>query len=125
MSIPESLQFETAEAVEISEETLVGFNNCFSVMTSQRKHYKIVNFYAEALRSLLHDGLTWPVKIAVLGEKWAAIHDTRIPRDKYCQSFCEICTPTELLPIPQRLRMALDIASGRLKFHEKEIAHDS
>ena len=125
--VPDAFVFQEANAVEVTESTLLGGNNCFSVVTDQGKHYRIVNFYLDSgfiqhpgskkgLETLLKEGLTWPIKIAVLSERIACINDPRIPDSEYRDEFCEVCCPQELLPMPQRLRKARRIASGKVSF---------
>lgn len=114
---------KTLNAIEITEETLVGsygefprsMGNCFSVLTEDEKWYKIVNFYVENLRELFELGLTWPVNIAEIGDNVAVIHDERIHRSYFRKGFCETCCPEALLPLPQRLAHMREEACGDRK----------
>lgn len=103
------------DAVKITSQTLVANNNCFSVETSDKKGYRIVNFYVEKLEELLKNKtVKWPVKIKTIGEHTAVISDSRIPNDCYRTDFCETCCPRDLLPLPQQLRREREIARGDL-----------
>jgi hypothetical protein len=86
--------------------------NCFSVIASDGKEYKIVNFAAENFEALHQFDCKLPVKIRVLSERHAVIHDERIPDDWYQGKFCEVCCPERLLPIPQQLRIEREKAQG-------------
>lgn len=103
------------DAVKITFQTLVARNNCFGVETSDKKGYRIVNFYVEKLEELLKNKtVKWPVKIKTIGERTAVISDSRIPNDCYRTDFCETCCPRDLLPLPQQLRREREIARGDL-----------
>jgi len=112
----------TTNAVAITGHTLVGYNtdeypikrgNCFSVETEDGKNYRILNFGLENLEHLLAEkGLTWPVKIVVLGERHAALSDERIGDRWYQSKFCSVCTPRDLIPLPQLLENDRDEARG-------------
>lgn len=117
---------EYKEATSIGSVTLVGFSgsksfpkkwgNCFSVGTNNKEWYKIVNFNYENFEHLLKQKvISFPVKILELGKNSAVICDNRIPRDYYNERFCIVCTPTDLLPIPQRLEQLLDLQDGTRK----------
>lgn len=118
--IPEPYNFELVDAIHVESTTLVGFGNCFSVMTADGKYYDVVNFYHEALEDMIKAGVTWPFKISPIGPRTAVMHDARIPDDKYNDRFCEVCTPMDLLPITQRLRKSRDIQTGRSSFMKCE-----
>lgn len=96
--------------------------NCFSVsVEGETTHYRIVNFYLENLKEAIKRGITWPVQIKVLKGNYAVIHDSRIPDDWYRKSFCEICCPTDLLPITQLLMHERQNESGvRVEYPSKE-----
>ena len=95
-------------AKEYAGSTLVGVNtsrgyplphgNCLSVIAEDGEHYRIVNFVAENLEELERRGLTWPIKIEVLGPSTATIADRRIPPEWYKDSFAR-SAPSSLLPI--------------------------
>jgi hypothetical protein len=103
------------DAVKITFCTLVSTNNCFGVETSDKKGYRIVNFYYETLEELLKNKtIKWPVKIKTIGEHTAVISDPRIPDDCYRTEFCEVCCPSDLLPLQQKLRREREIARGDL-----------
>jgi hypothetical protein len=118
MNIKENLK----QATGITTVTLVGFygdfprenGNCFSVsVEDEEKNYRIINFNHENLIKLIKDQVvSFPLKISKVGENVAIIADERIPNEWYSKRFCEQCTPTDLLPLPQRLKHFLDIERG-------------
>jgi len=124
---------ETKLAYGVTMYTLVGVGrtdnyplthgNCFSVATrtdnkspwNDSGSYKIVNFILENLEHLIEEKvIEWPIKIVVIDEQLrvAAVNDPRIPDEYYTTRFCEVCTPINLLPVPQRLRHLRDIDRG-------------
>jgi len=117
--VPEAFHFETEEAIGIGSQTLVGRGNCFSVELSDGRYVNIVNFYLEDLEEVLKT-INWPIKVSILGGKTAVINDERIADDLYRTRFCEVCCPMDLLPLPQRLRKARSIASGKTSFSKCE-----
>jgi len=103
----------TTKAVQMGFQTMIGVidrkfpireGNCFSVYTEKGEEFKIANFCAENLKELERLGLSWPIDIIVLREHIAVIHDKRISDRWYQTEFCEICCPTDLLPLPQILK---------------------
>lgn len=79
--------------------------NCFDLLTENGKSYRIVNFIAENFDYLRKKGLKWPVQMAILdGSNAAALNDPRIGDRWFQDRYCEVCCPTELLPLPQILR---------------------
>jgi len=103
-------------AVSILSQTLLGFNNCFSVETEDGCNYRIVNFYLETLEKCIEKNIVgWPVKIRILSEHIAVINDYRIPDKYYNNEFCTVCCPEELLPITQQLLHERQIESGERK----------
>jgi hypothetical protein len=98
-------------ALEINGHTLVGvrgtppheYGNCFSVIADDDRVYQILNFVYENLEELLQRGLTFPIEIRNLSEYHAVIDDIRIGDRWYRKYFCTVCTPEELLPLPQKL----------------------
>lgn len=120
--IPEIL--EQLEAVKIGGQTLVAINktkeppyergNCFDVKGSDGEYYRIVNFNIENLETLIDNKIVnLPVKISKIAKHKAVIDDERIPYQWYSNDFCEICCPTDLLPITQRLRIKRDETAGK------------
>lgn len=122
-------EFKTIKAVAIGEQTLIGTDksggfpiehgNCFSMDTKPRSSwredggsYRIVNFCVENLRELIALGIGFPFDIHPISERHAVMHDARIPPEWYDKRFCEICCPSALLPIPQQLSIAREIAAG-------------
>lgn len=93
--------------------------NCFSVMATDGKEYKIVNFVAENFKALHKFGCASPIKIKVLAGKTAVIHDDRIPANWYRKDFCEVCTPASLLPMPQQLAHERLVSCGAEKQLER------
>ena len=109
-------------AIRENGQTLVGssgpfprkFGNCFSVVDESGKSYKILNFKIENIEELVRlKELSWPIKCEALSEHSAVINDGRIPDDWYQDHFCEVCTPLDLLPLPQRLQHLRDIQRGK------------
>jgi hypothetical protein len=110
-------------AKDVTRVTLVGYlhdkfpasrGNCFSVVTEDDKHFRILNFNHENLEELERTNVfEWPLKILPLDSSHAVICDERIPHEWYDEKFCSTCTPRNLLPLPQRLRQLRDIQSGR------------
>lgn len=88
--------------------------NGFSMISIDDKEYGIVNFYLENLEYLIDEGhITWPIKIKVLKDNYAVIHDERIPHDFYNKYF-RGC-PKELWPISQQLEHEREIMYGTIK----------
>lgn len=121
---------EYKEATGIGSVTLVGVDvrdgypikrgNCFSVGTKNKNEwYHILNFSYENLKYLEKQKIIqFPIKILSLSERHAVICDNRIPDEFYQKDFCEICTPRELLPVPQRLKQLIQIQNETRKEHE-------
>jgi hypothetical protein len=114
---------DLVDAVGWGFETCVGYSgsfprlrgNCFDLRTADKQYFKILNFHAENLEYALQHGLIdWPIKIRPMEHRCAVIHDCRIPHDWYMQEFCTICTPDDLLPLPQKLARERDIETGAL-----------
>jgi hypothetical protein len=117
-------------ATDITTVTLVGYfgefpmerGNCFSVSVDAERDYRIINFNYENLEKLIEDSVvSFPLKISKLSEGIAIIADERIPNEWYSKRFCETCTPSDLLPVPQKLKHFLDIERGIRKETEIEI----
>jgi len=109
------------KAFSISEHTLIGVGgddfplssgNCFSVEAEDRKYYRIINFVLENLEEAIKRGIDWPIEIKILRGRIAVIHDSRIPDSWYSTRFCEVCTPKDMLPLPQLLAHERQIARG-------------
>lgn len=103
MKIKEATEigFVTCLGVMSSEYPIL-YGNCFS-MIADHKEYKIVNFIYENIEEAIKRGVSYPIKIGLLSDRLAVIHDERIPDDWYNDHFCEICCSTEFLPIQQIL----------------------
>jgi len=109
-------------AIAVTSVTLVGnihteyplpSGNCFSVQVGNGKHYRIVNFNHENLEELIRrEVISFPIKIMVLSDRVAVIHDSRIDHDWYDTRFCEVCCPNSLLPLPQLLCWDRDERDG-------------
>jgi len=117
MNIGENIKLAT----NVTTVTLVGYfgkypresGNCFSVSVGKDENYRIINFNHENLEKLIKDKIvSFPIKISKLSDGIAIIADERIPDEWYSKRFCETCTPSDLLPIPQRLKHFLDIERG-------------
>lgn len=108
---------ETIDTVKVTEQTLLGFNNCFSLCDENGNSYRVVNFYLETLEHLIKHGLTWPIKVSKLDEKSRAVvvNDERIPDRFYRSGFCETCCPERLLPVQQKLIHGRQEARGDRK----------
>jgi hypothetical protein len=123
---------KTINAKRISGWTLIGVNvnnypvphgNCFTVET-EGKDYKIVNFSLENMEELNRLGVEFPVKIHLLNDSRAIIHDERIPTSWYDDRWCEVCCPESLLPYPQRLTHDREIMQGVRTEHNGGTAID-
>lgn len=120
---------ELLDGVEIGSQTLIGsfgefprsIGNCFDLITSDGKYYRIVNFVVENLEELLRIGLTWPVKILPLGERTAVICDGRIGDEWYDKEYCTVCCPSNLLPHPQQTKHLRQILRGDRVEREIEV----
>lgn len=118
-------------ATDVNTVTLVGYlgsyprenGNCFSVsVEGETEDCRIINFNYENLEQLMEDGVvSFPIKISKLQDRIAIIADERIPNEWYSKRLCETCTPSNLLPITQRLKHFLDIERGIRKETEIEI----
>jgi len=107
-------------ANQVTSVTLVSYfgdfpmkrGNCFSVSTDDG-NFKILNFNHENLEKLLSDNIiSWPIKISPLSNSHAIVCDYRIPNEWYSERLCEVCTPFDLLPLPQKLKRFLEIERG-------------
>ena len=123
-------EFELNDATAIGMQTLVGSygefprsgGNCFSMeVTGFERHLHVANFYVENLEELLERGVvSYPIKVHVIGEGQCVIQDERIEDEWYRKEFCSICTPNELLPLPQRLKFAREIDRGDVEISEPD-----
>jgi len=112
---------DTLLALRVTQHTMVGvrgkppykLGNCFSIGVKGGKEYRIVNFVLENLEHCLSKGISWPVKIRVIGPRSAIIHDERIPDEFYAGEYCEICCRKELLPRNQLDRIERHKARGQ------------
>ena len=108
------------KAIQITDHTLIGaigprpsqHGNCFSVKCDDGKCYRILNFNLENHEALLEQGLTWPIECEALSGRSAVIMDGRIGERWYDDRYCEICCPSDLLPITQKQRHKREIARG-------------
>lgn len=115
--IPEPFKFRMEEAIQIESQTTMGFDNCFSVLTKEGNCYNVVNFHLEDLEKLLAAGtVQWPIRIAVIGVRTGVFNDPRIDEEHYLKRFCEVCCPSDLLPIHQRLEKSRRIMDGTTSF---------
>lgn len=90
----------------------ISSGNCFSVVAENDKSYRIVNFVHENMEELFRRGFKAPFKIAVIGKNTAIVHDERIPDRWYQDRYCEVCCPSELLPVNQRMAHLRHIECG-------------
>lgn len=87
--------------------------NCFSLIDENSNIYRILNFNHENFKELFRIGvLSYPVKVLAMTEHQAVLHDSRIPEEWYSKRFCEICTPSFLLPVNQRLEQLREVDRG-------------
>jgi hypothetical protein len=124
-------EFLKLNATHVTNVTLVGYlikefpsprGNCFGMMAEDGEKYRIVNFNYENLEKLIKDKLIdFPILIHKLRDGFGVIADPRIPDDWYSTRFCESCTPRDLLPYPQKLRIELQILRGDRKERVIEI----
>jgi len=117
--------FETKKATSITRQTLIGViaknfpinhGNCFSVLCDDDTEYRIVNFCVENLEHCISQGITWPIKIKPISDKYAVIHDERIPDNYYYNTFCDICCPDSLLTITQKLEIERKIEREEITY---------
>ena len=111
---------------EIGSQTLVGTSgayprasgNCFDVICDGHKQsFKIANFHIENLKKLMQfKMIELPIHCYFISDKVALIADPRVPLSWYQNHFCEVCTPFDLLPLPQQLR-------HKLKMSVNDIVH--
>lgn len=107
------------KATEITSLTLVGgrgkfpysHGNCFSLQT-EKGELRVVNFVLENLEYLLEHGITFPLEVEQLSKSTCVLNDPRIPDSLYPNTFCEVCCPSNLLPLPQQLCRKRDIERG-------------
>ena len=100
------------KALQATWMTLTGTNQCFSVKASNKKEYRIVNFYHDNLEK---SKAKFPIEIETIGKHTAIINDHKIDNEFYNDRFCEICCPHSLLPDEQKRAIARDFKSGRRK----------
>lgn len=103
---------EIKNAIKVTTVTLVGFlyndeyphshGNCFSVYTDDNHEFRIVNFNHENFEEAIKRGVSFPIKIGILSQYIAIIHDERIPDNWYSNTFCTICCRDNLLPSLQK-----------------------
>lgn len=127
MNIKDNIKLATS----VTTVTLVGYfgdyprekGNCFSVsVEGETQDCRIVNFNYENLDKIMKDGvISFPLKISKLADRIAIIADERIPNEWYSKRLCETCTPSDLLPVTQRLKHFLDIERGIREEREVEI----
>jgi len=98
--------------------------NCFSILATDDKQYRIVNFHYENIKMVIELGIEIPIKIQILGNGMAIIHDERIPDEWYNNKFCEVCCPERLLPYPQILTHQRQIARGERNVGNEIISID-
>lgn len=101
--------------IEVGGSTLVGYlarefpisgngGNCFTMILENGLSLQILNFGLENLEELVRRGLTWPVKVIRISGDYGVVCDGRIGDRWYNQEPCSVCTPADLIPIPQRLK---------------------
>lgn len=125
------MEFKKVLADFVTSVTLVGYitdsypsprGNCFSVKGQNGQSYRILNFNHENLEELMRrDIIEWPIMIHELEPGYAVVADARIPDEWYDTKFCNTCTPRNLLPYPQLLRIELEIMRGNRTEREVEI----
>lgn len=110
-------------ATGVAEVKLVGVRitkyplvrgNCFRMYTKCGGHYRILNFVYENLEYLLKNGLSYPIKIAVLNDREAVVHDERIPDNFYTKKLCNVCSSEEFKNNTDYLAYQRGIMSGRI-----------
>lgn len=107
------LSFGSVTLVEFLGDYPRESGNCFSLLTEEDAYVKILNFNHENLKKLIDDGVvSFPIIISKLSEYKAVIVDGRIPDEWYSNKFCEVCTPDDLLPLPQKIKHQLEIDRG-------------
>lgn len=105
----------------VTTRTLVGaysekypykHGNCFSMKCDNGHSYRIVNFVYENLTEAIKRGVELPVRVLPLNDSVAVICDARIPENWYQPTFCRVCCPESLLPLPQRLIIQQELDCG-------------
>jgi hypothetical protein len=87
--------------------------NCFSMQTDDG-NFNIVNFVCENMEHIIKEKkVKLPIKLQAISERQAVVNDERIPREWYSESFCEVCCPESLLPLPQRMKIWREEESGK------------
>jgi hypothetical protein len=121
---------KTVDAVRVTSSTLVGVRsdkfpvkggNCFSMVCSDGHERRILNFALENLNEAIRRGVALPVKVLPLSAYFAVIMDPRIPDDWYNKELCRVCSPSDFLSIPQKIKNELDLAVGRVRVIEFEV----
>lgn len=112
----------TVDATKVLGHTMVGYypsafplrgrgGNCFD-FAIDGEPVRILNFGLENLHELQRRGLTFPIKCVRLSKHHAVVCDGRIGERWYSDEFCPVCTPKQLLPLPQRIQQLCDVQAG-------------
>jgi hypothetical protein len=115
-----AVQITTCSLVGINtSEMPVGFGNYFSVLCSDGKNREIANMWYENFQhilkenSLIDEDNNFQVKIKILDERWALVHDIRFPHNYYSVDL-SYRTPHEYWSTSALLKRQRDIDSGEL-----------
>ena len=103
--------YDIVNGISITSQTLIGYNNCFSMKLEDGREVKIVNFYLETLKDL---EIAYPIKVLVdpRNDKIGYICDGRIQKEKYRTNICEVCCPRKLLPMNQQINYLTRFENG-------------
>lgn len=99
--------------------------NCFGMQVKTSEHlnkeFRILNFCYENLKALLDTKIVeFPIKVLMVSDNCAVVHDTRIPHDWYTP-FCNSCTPLELMAPERRLLKWRMVESGEITIHGGDV----
>jgi hypothetical protein len=107
----------------VTSTTLVGHfeksfprrrGNCFSMVASDGREYRILNFYHENLVEAIRRGVHLPVAILPVTETCALVADERLPGSWYADDLCSVCTPPKYMSVPSRIVEACGIWCGAI-----------
>jgi hypothetical protein len=97
--------------IKVTSQTMVSFNNCFSMISDDGYEYRIVNFYIENLdQSLL------PIKLKKICTNVAIVDDERLT-EKCNNHYCSVCCPEDYLLDHQKKQIEEDLKSGKRTEH--------
>lgn len=120
---------ETKEAVGVGFVSCVGIiareedyplnhGNYFFLHTGDGHEYEIANFWFEDFEMVIkRENIKYPIPIKILNERWAIIHDHRIPHNWYYDSI-SYRAPKEFWPLNKLAERQRDIRCRCFKNHK-------